>query len=94
MDEDALLRDILKSILGIAQERGAHYIRVINLSVYDQHYNPDEIALKFQDLASDTLARQARVYVHCRTPHPSDLANDVAPPTAPGIRIDSIELER
>lgn len=90
MDEDALLRDILRSILEIAQERGAHCIRVINLSVYDQHYNPDEITLKFQDLASDTLAQQARVYVHCRTPH----TNDGAPPTAPGIRIDSIELER
>jgi Zn finger protein HypA/HybF involved in hydrogenase expression len=80
--------------LSIAHDKGAHHIRVINLSVYDQHINPNDLTQTFQALADHTIAQGAHLHIRCLDKNSSDPHFDfiTAGKMPTPIRIDSVEL--
>lgn len=94
MNSNSWVNDILQTLLSIARDKGAHRIRVVNLSVYDQHINPNDLTQTFESLADHTIAQGAHLHIRCLAKNSIDRHLDfsTASNLSAPIRLDSVEL--
>ncbi len=95
MDEKEVAHKVLRSMLGTVEPLGTHRVRIVNLSVYDQHFDPDAFTTSFETLAHGTIAQDARV--NLRFPAGEALGNLPAVISAKLISdrvcLDSVEVD-
>lgn len=95
MDETTLMQDIVQKIFTTAQGTKAKHIRVVNLSVSDEHIDPDKLTRAFETLTFTTMAQGARLHVRRDenvSPYPMVDLLFVGKPTSP-VHLDSLELD-
>ncbi len=91
MNEVQVAENVLRTALSIAQRQGAGPVRVINLALYDECLDCQELAFPLNILARDTIAADAILNLNQRKFW-------LHKPTLAGQRgrayfIESIELE-
>lgn len=95
MDETTLMQDIVQKMFVTAQGTKAKHIRVVNLSVTDEHIDPDKLTRAFETLTFTTMAQGARLHVR-RDENVSQYSmvdSIFFGKTTSPVRLDSLELD-
>ena len=94
MDKAVVIQELVQKMLDETQGTKNKRVRVVNLSVYDQSIDPNELTRAFKTLTFNTVAQDAKLHVRRSENISTDstLGSPSFFPITP-VRLDSLELE-